>query len=390
MKTVKNKKWILALAIVVGVAPVLVAGINNGNARGVDSCVSDECREAKAKADEAEANASKSMDAAKMYEMTVQQLAADISAQEAKIDQTEDKIDELKESIETTKVNLKKKQEALAELLVNAHFESNKEPIRILAGSESISDLAEKASRGDTAKQQIGSAAEAVRNTKEKLENDKKEVENLLKEQQETRKSLVSMKKEQTQIKEQYEADASAFEEEAKAAREKQWAEEEKFRQENIVPDSGGYYASSNFYPYAGNCPQDRDAYPDRWRYFVCECVSYAAWQVDHHFGQIGPARSASPLYDTWGNAYSWASEAISEGYVVDHNPAPNTVGQAGAFATWNGRLLTWEYGHVFWVESVDADGVNISEYNGGLAGDFTSSKIPFPKAYVYNYIHFN
>ena len=52
------------------------------------------------------------------------------------------------------------------------------------------------------------------------------------------------------------------------------------------------------------------------------------------------------------------------------------------------GQTTTGLYGHVFWVESVDADGINISEYNYNFSGDFYSRKIYFPEAYNYNYIH--
>ena len=202
MKTVKNKKWILALAIVVGVAPVLVAGILNGNAKGISAlCAqSEECRAAAEKEAEANQKQADSLSAASEYQNKVNELVAQVSDQEDKIEKSEDKIEELKIEIKETKENLKKKQEALAEMLVDMHFDSDKEPIRILAGSESISDLAEKASREETAKQQIGAAAESVRNTKEKLESDKEEVETLLAEQQEARKELVVKKKEQQEF----------------------------------------------------------------------------------------------------------------------------------------------------------------------------------------------
>ena len=168
-----------------------------------------------------------------------------------------------------------------------------------------------------------------------------------------------------------YAADADAFAEEAREARAKQMAEEAAYRASHQSEFLGGYYSTTDGYEYAGRCPQDQDAFIDKWGYYGCECVSYAAWAASRYAGRI--------LYG-WGNAYSWDDVArASSGFLVDHNPAPMTVGQ-----TDNGP-----YGHVFWVESVDADGVNISEYNGIYPGDFYSRKIPFPEAYNYNYIHF-
>ena len=54
-------------------------------------------------------------------------------------------------------------QEALAEVLVNMHFEGDAEPIVILAGSTSISDLAEKAAREEAARAQISAQANKIK-----------------------------------------------------------------------------------------------------------------------------------------------------------------------------------------------------------------------------------
>ena len=90
-----------------------------------------------------------------------------------------------------------------------------------------------------------------------------------------------------------------------------------------------------------------------------------------------------------WGNAYSWDDAARSAGYTVDHAPEANTIGQVDGYP----------YGHVFWVESVNADGsINVTEYNNSYAtylysgdahfGDFGSRTIPASDVGYYNYIH--
>jgi hypothetical protein len=76
-------------------------------------------------------------------------------------------------------------------------------------------------------------------------------------------------------------------------------------------------------------------------------------------------------------------------GYTVDHNPAPNTIGQVDGYP----------YGHVFWVESVNGDGsINVSEYNNAYAtylytgdmhyGDFGARTIAAGDLWQYNFIH--
>ena len=112
----------------------------------------------------------------------------------------------------------------------------------------------------------------------------------------------------------------------------------------------------------------------------MCECVSYAGWKAYEAFG-IAPA---------WGNAYSWDDRARDLGYVVDRTPAANTIGQVDGYP----------YGHVFWVEEVNADGsINVTEYNNAYAtylysgdshyGDFGSRRISANEVWQYNFIHF-
>ena len=95
--------------------------------------------------------------------------------------------------------------------------------------------------------------------------------------------------------------------------------------------------------------------------------TSYASWKAKEKWG----------ITNTWGgNAYSYENGAGH--YVpgsgiysyVDSSPAPNTI------AIWK----SGPYGHVAWVESVNADGsINISEYNvnwpsiGCYIGDYCS-----------------
>lgn len=380
MKTCKNKKWFAIVIAVVMVAPILVIGMRD-NAFGVDACATEECQEARRKANEAEAKSADSLSAAQEYELKVQEISNSIAAQQKKIETTEEKIDELKDEITKTKANLSKKQEALAEMLVNQHFESDKEPIKILASSESISDLAEKASREDTARRQIGTAAEAVRNAKQKLEDDKQQVEDLLEEQQETRKELVASRKEQQEIQKKYEADAEGFAQEAREAREKQLAEEAAYRAANpnlFNVASSGYYSASNGYEWAGLCPERNMAGQDAWGWPLCQCTSYAAWAANRYAGVIIP----STWPDNWGNASDWAANAMAQGYRVDHNPEPMSIGQSGAWV--NGAL---EWGHVFWVEKVEGDTVYISEYNGPIQGDFYSRTITNNDGYWYIHV---
>lgn len=346
------------------------------------------CREAVEKEKEATKNAARAASSANAYQARVNELTAEIAGKEAEIVQTEVEIKELKKQIEIKEARLLEEQEALAELLINMHFESDSEPIRILAGASSISDLAEKTARNEVVKEQISISATAVKQAKEKLEADKAEVESLLEQQKTARETLLAKRSEQQNLVEKFANDAEAYAEEAKAAQIAQ-REAEKAEQE-AHPElyRGSAYSGANTYPWQADCPGRQDAYLTYWEDaygwhkiggYVCECVSYAGWKAYEYAGvSIG-----------WGNAYSWDDGARAAGYVVNKTPAPNTIGQVDGYP----------YGHVFWVESVNGDGsINVTEYNNAYAtylysgsmhyGDFGARTISANEVWQYNYIH--
>lgn len=385
----KHKNRIISKLIIGGFIGVLSLGfvVGNGVFATPDPCQNSEaCREAKKKEQEAKDNATAATSTANAYQVKVSELTSEIADTENEIVSTETKIKSLKKQIIKTEEELIEKQDALAGLLVNMHFEAGAEPIRILAGATSISDLAEKSAREETAKNQISAVATEVKNTKEQLEEDKAEVENLLAHQQESRKNLIAKKSEQQALVEKYQNDAEAYNEIAKAEQEKQREAIKKEMESNPTLYNGrvSTYTGANTYPWQADCPDRQDAYGTivNGNYiggYVCECVSYTGWKAYEAYG----------LVLAWGNAYNWDDRARSAGYVVNNVPAAGTIGQ----------LDNGPYGHVFWVESVNSDGsIDVSEYNNPYAtqlysgnyhfGDFGARTIPAESVGNYNYIH--
>lgn len=92
-------------------------------------------------------------------------------------------------------------------------------------------------------------------------------------------------------------------------------------------------------------------------------------------------AKSGRPIGSFWGNATSWAGFAASAGFKVDNTPAVGAVLQSSG--GWGG------YGHVAFVERVNADGsVYISEMNYAGWNVVSDRTIPAGQASSYNYIH--
>ncbi len=137
----------------------------------------------------------------------------------------------------------------------------------------------------------------------------------------------------------------------------------------NTVGFGSRWYGTSNSYPYRDNCPQDNVQY-SAYGGAVCQCTSYASYKA----------------YQKWGITNTWGGHASSyvnaTGYYVPNtgtNTYVNSSPAANTIAIWPATSESI-YGHVAWVESVNADGsINITEYNvnwpsiGCYLGDYCS-----------------
>lgn len=384
---INHKKILLGLVIFgLSISPLAVNIAMIKSASGISLACrnSPECMAAVNKEQEANRNAASASNSANLFQAKVQELNVEIAGRELEIAETTAQVEALNIKIEETQKKLVEEQSALAELLINMHFEGDAEPIQILASANSISDLAEKQARNDVVKQQISATAKKVKDTKIALENDKKTVETLLSQQKAAKQQLVAKRQEQQALMEKYQNDAASYASVAKAAREAQRAAERAEQEAHPERYSGSMYSGVNTYPWQGDCPQKQDWYGTVWQGhyiggYVCECVSYVGWKAYEAYG----------LVLAWGNAYNWDNRGRALGYRVDHNPEGDSIGQ----------LDGGQYGHVFWVESVNADGsINVTEYNNAYAtrlysglfryGDFGARTISAGEARQYNYIH--
>ncbi len=334
-------------------------------------CVSQACREASDAATAAERKAAAAASNAQTLEGEVERLNAEIASLEADIVANQAIADDLSGQIAENEAKLELQQSALARMLVEMHFESEPDAIILLAGSSSIGDYAEKQSRQNNAKTQVAISAEAIRELKESLTTQKASVDALIESAEASRAEITAKRNYQNNLIAKYENDSAAYERDAAAARETM---QQEIAAEIAKYNTGGVVGEGyNSYPYADRCPRDNVGYIVVGGY-VCQCTSYAGWKAQEYFG----------IYiSSWGDAKNWGNTASRLGYVVDNHPAPHTI----AYST------SGIYGHVMWVESVNANGtINLSEYNNpsssksGLPGDFGARYNVNPAAY--RYIH--
>ncbi|MBQ3261344.1 CHAP domain-containing protein [Candidatus Saccharibacteria bacterium] len=348
---------LIALSLVLIVASCfLITKTQSTTVFAVDYCVTDECRaaaEAEARAREAARQAAA---AAETLEQVVQGLELEIYALEAKIRSNEAVAADLALHIQENTDKLNVQKAALASLLVDNYFEAEPDTIMLLAGSNSISDISEKQARAETIKQQINLSAKNIKAVKLELEEQKAEVDRILVDQNNQKQVIAEKRAEQNRLIAEYQQNAAAFSAEAEEAR---LVKEKEIAEEIARLNSQGVAAFGiNTYPYQHDCPHKNLWYSTQWGY-VCQCTSYAGYKAYEHWG----------VYIAyWGNAYSWDESAVARGYRVDRSPAPYTIAVSNSGA----------WGHVMWVESVNADGtINLSEYNNSysamshLPGDY-------------------
>ena len=368
MGNTKNKKMILKrvfLYTFVLTFTVLVAGFASGvsayNCKPGDTVCENAKSNMQANKNEAYAYTKK----AETVGEIIKQLDSEISQLNASIAENEAKIAELNVEIQKTEKKLAENQAALAEMLINMHFNSDSEPITILAGSKSISDFAEKQAREDVAKQEIAAAGERVKETKAKLNSQREEAEKAIQLSKENKNLVASKRADQESLRSEYQQSAN----EASAVA-KYWEKQVQALAwtppSNTTGSGVRMWGANNTYPYRNNCPGDNVRY-SAYGGAVCQCTSYASWKAKEKWG----------ITNTWGgharnyvNASGYYVPATGGRTYVDKNPAANTIAiQTGG-----------AYGHVMWVESVNANGsINVTEYNvnwpsiGCNIGDFCS-----------------
>jgi len=134
--------------------------------------------------------------------------------------------------------------------------------------------------------------------------------------------------------------------------------------------------ALTDTYDYRGVCPTPDGGQKilDKWQFWICECVSYAADKLnergvpftDHYKGVL------------WKSGGNWINAATAAGVPYNKTPRRGDVARIGL-------------NHVAYVEAVDSYGdVTISEYNENHPHDYGTRTIrPGSTAYPSYFIHF-
>lgn len=406
MKKSQNKhlKFLSLLLISASIYNTYI--VNNTSATNYSPyCVSEKCRKAADDAEAASQAATEAANQANTVQGEIDKLDAEINELQAQITQNKALVEDLKVKIEATTKKLTRQRAALAKLSVKIYHSDidAQDAVEILAGSESISDLAETENRQTTVSEQITKAAKEVNNTKKDLEQQQVSARQLLKDNESKASEVTSKRSEQASIKDKYENDAAAYQaasdealktvtaeiqaQAAAIARANSRGRKAAYNTATGVGASGWW--GTNTYPQSGaNCPDNVYYYASArvgfYGGYGCQCTSYAGWKAYEKHGVFLPS------YGRWGHAAAWGDSARRYGFTVTTTPAANTAAYQSA-----AQAGYWT-GHVVWVESVNSDGtVNITEYNNtrssvsGRSGDF-GARTGVPATDFAGYIHFD
>ena len=294
------------------------------------------------------------------------------------INKSQARYDQYEQEIKVSEKKIGDNKSALGDTIADMYVDSDTSTLEMIASSKTIGDFVDKQSQQATIQNKLNDTIDKIDKLKKQLETQKKAVERELLNQKSQRAQLAAKEAEKAKLVAETRGQEEAYRERASAKN----AEVDRLRaaqaEENrraaaaaaaAAARSGGGGWSGSIpagVPGGGGYPgvwanAPLDAYVDPWGLYTRECVSYAAWKV-------ASTGRFVPHFGGRGNAREWPGTVAAYGIQSGYTP------RAGSVAMWP----IGYYGHVMYVESVNADGtITVSDYNlewDGLYRTYTRS----------------
>lgn len=329
---------------------------------------------------EASQNAAQAAEIGKMadnLQAELNTLEAQKNAIQAEIDKSQARYDQYEKDIKVSEKKIADNKSALGDTIADMYVDSDTSTLEMIASSKTIGDFVDKQAQQTSVQNKLNETIDKIDALKKRLEKQKQAVERELLNQKSQREQLAAKENEKAKLVAETRGQEDAYRQKANAKN----AEVDRLRaaqaEENrraaeaaaaAAAKSGGSWSGSipAGTPGGGGYPgvwasAPLDAYIDPWGLYTRECVSYAAWKV-------ASTGRFVPHFGGAGNARQWPGTVA--GYGIQSGSAPRT----GSVAMWP----IGYYGHVMYVESVNADGtITVSDYNlewDGLYRKYTRS----------------
>ena len=295
------------------------------------------------------------------------------SAIQAQINQSQAKYNKLQSDIAKNQKLIDQTKNSLGQTIAMMYVNDSTTPLELLANSTDIGAYIDQQTYRSTIRDSLVQKINKINELKKQLEKQRAEVKQVLSDQHAQKQALNQKMAEYNRLISETNNQESAY----RSLSKKGAAEQAKLRAQQQEELAARYaqYGGSNLvvsgnggggYPtYLANAPQD--SLVDPWGMYNRECVSYVAWKVYQTYGHM----------PYWGNipanAKNWPANAINAGYSTGTTPK---VGSAGV-------IYGGPYGHIVWVDSINGNGtINISQYNYGVAGQFSRMYNVNPQTY--------
>lgn len=346
---------LLAAAILMAAASPLALFGNPLSARDYDA----EIRAVQNQIDQYTAEANRLAGEANTLQGEVNRYNNEKAIIQAQIDLSQARYDQLVADIKANEKKIADSQEALGTLMALMYVDDDISPLEMFASSKNIGDYVDKQVQRSTVRDSLNDKIQEIKKLKEELEVLKEKQKQELDDQTNQRNLLAAKQAEQQRLLDATKGQEVAYQQLSAEGQAKR-RELERLQQIEIArryanaagvavagdPGRGGYpnnLANSNYY----------NPVVDPWGMYSRQCVSYTAWKVYQKNGYM-------PYWGGQGNANQWPGSADRAGIPRGSTPRAGSVGV----------IMAGQYGHVVWVESVNANGtINISQYNEFNAG---------------------
>lgn len=316
---------------------------------------------------------------AQSYADAIQKLQQQIDALQASINANLDLQAQLQKQIAEAQAEIDRQRAILAEDVKAMYVDGTPSSLEMLASSRDFSDYVDKQEYRSRVQTKLQDTLKKIAELQKQLQVQKAKVETLIKDMQIQQGQLNADRAKQWELLNLNEQQQASYDAQIKANNSKVAqlrAEQAAANRRLSGGTAGGVTAgdpSHGGYPaYLNNAAQD--SLVDPWGMYNRECVSYTAWKVYSTYGYM-------PYWGGVGNANQWPGNAARAGIPTSSTP------RVGSVAVWN----VGYYGHVMWVEAVNADGsIWISQYNYDFNGRYSEMYVSPGMASNLTYIYFD
>lgn len=293
---------------------------------------------------------------------------------QAQLDLTQKQYDQLTSQIATTENQIKSNQAALGQVMATMWVSGGATPLEMLASSKNIGDFIDQQALQNTMQNTLNQKIKRIKTLKSTLQKQQAKVQLTLNRQTAQKNSLVAKEQQQAELIAQTQNQESAYQQlvsQAQQHLQQVSAQQRAFFASMSSAGVVGDFSYSNWsgnqgcaggYPYCGT----QDSTTDPWGLYNRECVSYVAWSLAMRFHRY------VANFNGQGNAYEWPQTAVEySGAQVVQNPQP---GDAVILPATSNNFAP--IGHAMIVESVNGSSVNVSQYNFGGTGEYSTMTI--------------